>query len=68
MSVWKIVVKAGYRLHLGFYRYLDDDIAYGSIGIALEEPYLELKLTAPSNDGKLHLKIPTDEAREAVAA
>lgn len=67
MSAWKIAVKAGYRLHLGFYRYLDSSLAYGSIGIALEEPYLELKLSAPSDDGKLHLKVPTDEAREAVA-
>ncbi|MEM2006728.1 MAG: hypothetical protein QXG17_00395 [Sulfolobales archaeon] len=68
MSAWKIAVKAGYRLHLGFYRYLDSGIAYGSMGIALEEPYLELKLTAPSDDGKLNLKVPTDEAREAVVA
>lgn len=67
LSASRVTVRAGYRLHLGFYRYLDDDVTYGSIGVALEEPYLELRLSVPSDDGKLNIKAPTEEAREAVS-
>ncbi|MCX8184484.1 MAG: hypothetical protein RMI56_06385 [Sulfolobales archaeon] len=66
MSVSRIVVRAGYRLHLGFYRYVDNGIAYGSVGIALEEPYLELHYSATSYDRKLDVRMPTEEAREAI--
>lgn len=67
LSVTRIAVKAGYRLHLGFYRYLDGGLAYGSIGMALEEPFLELRLSSYSDDSRLSLRAPTEEAKEAVA-
>lgn len=64
LSAWKVTVRAGYRLHLGFYRYLDEGVYYGSIGIALDEPHLELRLTS-SNNG-LELRTPTEESKEAI--
>jgi len=41
--VSKVVrVRAGYRLHLGFYRFYDHPYIYGSIGISVEEPYINV--------------------------
>jgi len=34
----RIVVEAPARLHMGFYNFLTDNVAYGSIGLTLEEP------------------------------
>ncbi len=67
MSVSRVAVRAGYRLHLGFYRYLDDGLAYGSVGVALEEPSFELRLSTPGAGRGLDVRAPTKEAREAVA-
>lgn len=61
-----MAVRAGYRLHLGFYRYLDEGVYYGSIGIALEEPYLELRITSSSDSSGLKLRTPTEESKEAI--
>jgi len=33
-----IIVEAPARLHMGFYNFLTDNVAYGSIGLTLEEP------------------------------
>ncbi|MCX8185507.1 MAG: hypothetical protein N3G48_00080 [Sulfolobales archaeon] len=37
-----VEVRAGYRLHLGFYRFYDHPYVYGSIGISIEEPYISV--------------------------
>ncbi len=67
MSASRVAVRAGYRLHLGFYRYLDEGLAYGSVGVALEDPHLELRLTTSGVGGGLEVRAPTEEAREAAA-
>ena len=68
MSVSRVAVRAGYRLHLGFYRYLDGDMAYGSIGLALEEPYLELRAAIDAGGSeRLEVRAPTKESEEAVS-
>jgi len=41
----RIVVEAPARLHMGFYNFLTDNVAYGSIGLTLEEP----KVVIPRN-------------------
>lgn len=62
-----MAVRAGYRLHLGFYRYLDNGVYYGSIGVALEEPYLELRLSSSSDSSSgLELRTPTEESKDAI--
>jgi len=33
-----IIVEAPARLHMGFYNFLTDNVAYGSIGLTIEEP------------------------------
>ncbi len=33
-----VEVKAGFRLHLGFYRFYDYPYMYGSVGVSVEEP------------------------------
>ncbi len=40
----KIVIDASSRLHLGFYNFFEDGIAYGSLGVAIEEPKFLIKL------------------------
>lgn len=67
LNALRVAVKAGYRLHLGFYRYLDGDMAYGSIGLALEDPYLELRMALNKDSSeRLDIKTPTEESTEAV--
>lgn len=39
-----IEVRAGYRLHLGFYRFYDNPYIYGSIGVSVEEPHISVLL------------------------
>lgn len=38
-----VVIDAPARLHLGFYNFFNEDVAYGSIGLALEEPKVVVK-------------------------
>jgi len=40
----KVVVDAPSRLHLGFYNFFEDGIAYGSLGVAIEEPKFLVRL------------------------
>ncbi len=58
-----MVVKAGYRLHLGFYRFSDEPLIYGSLGAALKEPQLTLSIR-PSEG--VSVKTPTRESREII--
>ncbi|MEM1898475.1 MAG: hypothetical protein QXD36_05235 [Sulfolobales archaeon] len=37
-----IEVRAGYRLHLGFYRFYDNPYIYGSLGVSVEEPHISV--------------------------
>lgn len=40
-----VIVRAGMRLHLGFYRFSDPPFEYGGLGLAIEEPSLSVTLT-----------------------
>ncbi len=40
-----VIVKTSARLHLGFYNFLNENTAYGSIGIAIEEPHILIKVS-----------------------
>jgi len=66
LSASETRVRAGYRIHLGFYRYVDEGIAYGSIGLALEEPYLEVRAARGSELSEVSVSAPTEEASEAI--
>ncbi len=57
----EVVVRAGYRIHLGFYRFLDADIAYGGIAASLENP--QLMVCARKCD-KFFIDSPTNEGKE----
>lgn len=56
----EVVVRAGYRIHLGFYRFLDDGLVYGGIAASLENPQImvsakkcnEYVITAPTEYSK----------------
>jgi len=56
-------VKAGYRLHLGFYRFYDHPYMYGSIGISIDEPYVKVSV---SDSHELEIKAPTDLSKELI--
>lgn len=45
--VKKVVVDAGYRLHLGFYRFYDPPFKYGAIGLGISEPRFKLIIKVP---------------------
>ncbi len=47
-----VIVRAGMRLHLGFYRFSDPPFEYGGLGLAIEEPSLSVTLT---DEGKAAL-------------
>lgn len=66
MSVSEVRVRVGYRLHLGFYRYLDEGLAYGAIGLSVEEPYLEVRATKTAESSGISISAPTEESSEAV--
>jgi len=66
LSVSEVRVKAGYRIHLGFYRYLDGGLAYGAIGLSVEEPYLEIRAIKTAESGEVSINAPTEESLEAV--
>ncbi len=40
----KVVIDAPSRLHLGFYNFFEDGIAYGGLGVAIEEPKFLVRL------------------------
>jgi len=40
-----VTVRAGMRLHLGFYRFSDPPFEYGALGLAIEEPSLSVTLS-----------------------
>jgi beta-ribofuranosylaminobenzene 5'-phosphate synthase len=56
----RVTVRAGYRIHLGFYRFRDGRFIYGGLGAALEEPQLVVSVE-PSNE--LRVDAPTEEAK-----
>jgi beta-ribofuranosylaminobenzene 5'-phosphate synthase len=40
----KVLVRATARLHMGFYNFLTDGIAYGSLGMALDQPSIIVRV------------------------
>ncbi len=62
----KVEVIAGYRLHLGFYRFLDPPYAYGGLGVALEEPSLSVSVSLVNEDVAA-VNAPTEESGRIAA-
>ena len=60
-----VTVSAGYRVHLGFYRFYDPPYAYGSIGVALSVPRLRLKLIRREGGG-VKVSAPTPESQHII--
>lgn len=48
-----VIVRAGMRLHLGFYRFSDPPFEYGGLGLAIERPSLSVSIT---EEGKPELQ------------
>lgn len=64
-SATAVKVSAGFRAHLGFYRFLDPPYAYGSLGVALDKPSFQLIMSLSDSD-KVDVIGPTDESRQVV--
>ena len=47
----EVIVEAGYRIHMGFYRFLDTDISFGALGAAISSP--EIRVSAKECDNTL---------------
>ncbi len=62
----RVEVIAGYRIHLGFYRFLDPPYAYGGLGVALEEPWVSVSVSLSDLDHCL-VRAPTEESRRVIA-
>ncbi len=44
MNTIEVSVKAGYRIHMGFYRFSDYPLIYGALGAAIENPRLTVNV------------------------
>ncbi len=60
-----VTLRIPYRLHLGFYRYRDSPYLFGSTGVAVEEPYLVMKVSRI--EGRYFIKTPTTESEEIIS-
>jgi len=63
LNTIEVSVKAGYRIHMGFYRFLDEPFIYGSLGAAIEIP--QFTLTVKECD-KLSIEASSDYAKELI--
>lgn len=63
LNTIEVSVKAGYRIHMGFYRFLDSPFTYGSLGAAIEIP--QFTLTAKECD-KLSVEANSEYAKELI--
>lgn len=59
------VVTAGYRVHLGFYRFHDPPYVYGSLGVSLSDPRLTLRVSVKEDSG-IQVTAPTEESRDLI--
>jgi len=64
-SVTTARVKAGYRIHLGFYRFSDPPFIYGSLGASILNPGLELVMHTNQSD-ELIIESPTQESKDLI--
>ncbi len=60
-----VTVSAGYRVHLGFYRFSDPPYAYGSLGASIVFPRLTLSIIQAENN-ELTIKTPTTESKRII--
>jgi len=58
----EVVVTAGYRAHLGFYRFYDPPYLYGSLGVSLSNPKLVLRVSLGAHSS-IKIRTPTEESR-----
>jgi beta-ribofuranosylaminobenzene 5'-phosphate synthase len=45
-----ILVEASARIHMGFYNFLTDEVAYGDLGVAIDAPKVVVKLSRIGSD------------------
>jgi len=64
MSLKEVSVRAGYGVHIGFYRFRDEPYLYGAIGFSLEEPQLVL---CASDSSELSIDAPSHELAKLIA-
>jgi len=57
-----VAVIAGYRVHLGFYRFYDPPYVYGSLGVSLSNPKLIINVSLKEHSG-IQVSAPTEESR-----
>ncbi len=63
----RVNVVTGYRIHLGFYRFLDPPYAYGGMGLSLLDPKVSVEVEINDNDvDRPCINAPTAESREVV--
>lgn len=60
MNSMEVTIESSARLHLGFYNFLEDNIAYGSIGVTIETPKVIIK-AKHTNDNSLSVINKTNE-------
>ncbi len=66
MSALLAKVRAGFRIHLGFYRFSDPPYIYGSLGAAVQEPYLTLTFIKMPGSSGAEVVAPTETSRRIV--
>lgn len=64
-NIREVVVTAGYRVHLGFYRFYDPPYIYGSLGVSLSNPRLTLRVSVKEGSG-IQVTTPTEESRDLI--
>lgn len=62
----KVVVQASARLHMGFYNFLSDGVAYGGLGAAIEYPSVVVKVYRHSGEGVKVFNRSTVEVQDCV--
>ena len=58
----EVIIAAGYRVHLGFYRFYDPPYVYGSLGVSLSNPKLTISVSLKEHSG-IQVSAPTEESR-----
>lgn len=64
-TVMTVTVSAGYRIHLGFYRFSDPPYVYGSLGASIVFPRFVLSITRKEGNG-LTIRSSTTESKRII--
>lgn len=61
----EVIITAGYRVHLGFYRFYDPPYVYGSLGVSLSNPKLTI-IVSLKEHSSTQVSAPTEESRSLI--